>query len=72
MLIHIGITIKSAIKDYWGDLEEDGCSYMVKKYILKDRFQQLNCYIKATKPWPQDDNSSKLTFDRVNDLLKHL
>ena len=52
VLIYIGITIKSAIKDYWGDLEEDGCSYIVKKYILKDRFQQLDCYIRATKPWP--------------------
>ena len=52
ILIYIGITIKLAIKDYQGDLEEDGCSYIVKKYILKDRFQQLNCYIRATKPQP--------------------
>ena len=72
VLIHIGITIESAIEDYWGDLEEDGCSHIVKKYISKNRFQQLDRYIRATKPWPQDDNSSKSTFDRVNDLSEHL
>ena len=49
MLIHIGITIKSAIEDYWGNLKEDSYSHIIKKYILKDRFQQLDCYIKATK-----------------------
>ena len=48
----MGITIESATEDYCGDLEEDGCSHMVKKYIFKDRFQQLDRYIRATKPWP--------------------
>jgi hypothetical protein len=68
----MGITIESATEDYWGDLEEDSCSHMVKKYISKDRFQQLDRYIRATKPRPQDDNSSKSTFNRVNDLSEHL
>jgi len=44
---------------------------MVKKYISKDRFQQLDRYIRATKPRPQDNNSSKSTFNRVNDLSEH-
>ena len=52
ILIYIGLTIELAIKDYQGDLDKDRYSYIVKKYILKDRFQQLNRYIRATKPPP--------------------
>ena len=68
----MGITIEPVTEDYWGDLEEDRCSYMVKKYILKDCFQQLNYYIRATKPQLQDNNLSKLIFNHVNDLSEHL
>ena len=72
VLIHIGLTAESAIKNYQGDLDEDGYSHIVKKYISKDRFQQLNRYIRATKPPPQDANPFESTFNRINNLSEHL
>ena len=38
MLIYIGITIESAIKDYWANLEPAGVGYVVKNYISLIRF----------------------------------
>jgi hypothetical protein len=38
ILIYIGITIESAIKDYWGDLEPASVGYVVKNYISLIRF----------------------------------
>jgi hypothetical protein len=34
-LIYIGITAESSVEDYWGDLMENGASYIVKDYIGK-------------------------------------
>ena len=42
VLIYIGITIESCIKDYWRDLNTYGTEYIIKEYILVVRFQQLN------------------------------
>jgi hypothetical protein len=42
VLIYMGITIESAIKDYWKDLNTHGTEHIVKKYIGINRFQQLN------------------------------
>ena len=50
MLIYIGITIESSIKDYWGNLEPAGASHVVKNYIGLVRFQQLNRYFRCTEP----------------------
>jgi len=44
VLIYMGITIESCIKDYWKDLNIYGCEHIVKKYILINRFQQLDYY----------------------------
>jgi hypothetical protein len=44
VLIHMGITIESCIKDYWKDLNTHGTEHIVKKYISVVRFQQLNRY----------------------------
>ena len=38
VLIYIGITIESAIKDYWKDLDTYGTEYIVKKHIGINRF----------------------------------
>ena len=38
MLIYIGITIESFIKDYWGNLELVNTGYIVKNYIGLIRF----------------------------------
>jgi hypothetical protein len=44
VLIYMGLTYKSSIKDYWGSLDTTGLEYIVKKYISRTRFEQLNCY----------------------------
>ena len=38
MLIHMGITIESSIKDYWGNLELASAGHVVKNYIGLMRF----------------------------------
>ena len=38
VLIYIGITIESSIKDYWGNLELAGAGHIVKNYIGLVRF----------------------------------
>jgi len=38
VLIHIGITIESAIEDYWKDLNLYGTEHIVKKYMGVVRF----------------------------------
>ena len=38
VLIYMGITIESSIKDYWGDLELASTGYIVKNYIDFIRF----------------------------------
>jgi Transposase IS4 len=72
VLIYIGITIESAIKDYWGNLDSAGAGHIVKNYIGLVRFQQLNRYFRCTEPWPKEDSTPRTTFNRVNDLSKHL
>jgi hypothetical protein len=42
VLIYMGITIELCIEDYWKDLNTHGTEYVVKKYILVVRFQQLD------------------------------
>ena len=39
VLIHIGITTKSSIEDYWGSLDIYSSKHIVKKYIGSVRFQ---------------------------------
>ena len=72
VLIHIGITSKSCIKDYWGDLDINGTEHIIKKYIRSIKFGQLDRYFQATKPWPKDDPTPRTTFDRVGKLSGHL
>jgi hypothetical protein len=72
VLIHMGITIESSIKDYWGDLEPAGASHVVKNYISLVRFQQLDRYFRCTDPWPKEDSTPRTIFDRVNDLSEYL
>jgi len=44
VMIYIGITIELAVEDYWGPMER-GAAYKMGDYILKNRFEQLECYI---------------------------
>ena len=68
----MGITVESAIKDYWGDLEPAGAGYIVKNYISLVRFQQLNYYFKCMDPWLKEDSTLYTIFNRVNDLSEYL
>ena len=77
VLIHMGLTYKSAIEDYWGSLDTTGYKHIVKKYISKNRFQQLNRYFRCIKLWQEDnqqgDNPTpRSTFNRVATLAKYI
>ena len=39
VLIYIGLTQESSIKDYWGSLDTTGSEHIVKKYIGRVRFE---------------------------------
>jgi hypothetical protein len=68
----MGITIEPCVEDYWGNCTEDGASYIVKNYIGKNRFQQLDYYFWALQPLPDDTLEPRTTFNRINDLSKHV
>jgi len=72
VLIHMGLTHKSAIEDYWGSLETTGSEHIIKKYISRNRCQQLDCYFRCTEPWQNDDSMPRSTFDRVANLAKYI
>jgi hypothetical protein len=64
----MGITIEPAVEDYWGPIEK-GTAYKVGDYISKNRFKQLERYIRCSSI-PKDDFYS--TFNRVDELSKYL
>src|SRR5271170_4932975 len=66
-LIHMGITKESGIIDYWGSIEA-GTEHICKKYLGKNRFQQLDRYIRMTNP----DIEPHSTFDRIQDGAEHI
>ena len=72
MLLYIGIIAEIAIKDYQGSLETYRAKYIIKRYILKNRFQQLNRFFYATKPQIEKEDNKHAIFNRVGDLSKHL
>jgi len=55
VLIYIGLTYKLSIEDYWGSLDTTGLEYIVKKYISRIRFKQLNRYFWCIKLWLDND-----------------
>ena len=68
VVIYMGITIKPAVEDYWGPIEK-GAAYKVGNYMLKNRFKQLERYIRCSS-MPKDGFHS--TFNRVDKLSEHL
>jgi len=42
------------------------------RYILKNRFEQIDRYIRCITPWPENDDVSHTTFNRVDKLSEHL
>jgi hypothetical protein len=51
----MGLTHESSIEDYWGSLDTTGLEYIIKKYIGRVRFEQLNRYFRCTELWLDDD-----------------
>jgi len=72
VLIYIGLTQESSIKDYWGSLDTTGSEHIIKKYIGRVRFKQLNRYFWCTELWPDNDPTPRSTFNRVNKLAKYI
>ena len=64
----MGITIEPAVEDYWGPIIK-GAAYKVTNYMLKNRFEQLERYIRCS-PVPEDGFYS--TFDRVDELSEYI
>ena len=46
--------------------------HIVKKYIGRVRFEQLDCYFWCTEPWLDDDPIPRSTFNRVNELAEYI
>jgi hypothetical protein len=63
----MGITKESSIIDYWGSIEA-GAEHICKKYLRKNRFQQLDRYIRITNP----DIEPYLIFDRIQDGAEYI
>src|SRR5436305_12818679 len=68
VVIHMGITIEPAIEDYWGPITK-GAAHKVTEYISKNRFEQLERYIRCS---PMPPGGFHTTFDRVDELSEHL
>ena len=64
----MGLVIEPRIEDYWGTLESHGVEHIVGRYIGKNRYKQLDRYIRLSPP----ANNYKATFNRVEALSKHL
>jgi hypothetical protein len=56
------------MEDYWGSLETYGVEYIVKRFISKTRYKQLDRFICFLALY----DAYKAIFDRINDLLEHL
>ena len=51
MLIYMGFTQELSIKDYWGFLDTISLEYIIKKYIGRVQFEQLNYYFQCIELW---------------------
>jgi len=68
----MGLTHESSIKDYWGSLDTTGSEYIVKKYISRTQFEQLDRYFWCTEPWPDHNPTPQSTFDRIDKFAKYI
>src|ERR1700722_10674345 len=66
IIIHMGLVIEPAIKDYWGSLINYGFKHKILRYILKNRFKQIDRYIRCITPWPENNGVSYTIFNRVD------
>ena len=64
----MGIIIELVVEDYWGPVIK-GAAYKVTNYILKNRFKQLERYIRCS-PIPKDGFYS--IFNCIDKLSKYI
>ena len=72
VLIYIGLTQESSIKDYWGSLDTTSSEYIVKKYIGWVQFEQLNYYFQCIELQLDNNPTPQSIFNRVNKLAEHI
>lgn len=68
VVLYTGLVIEPRIEDYWGSLETHGVEHIIKKYISKTRYEQLDRFIRFSPPC----DAYKDTFGRVDALSEHL
>lgn len=68
MVLHTGLVVEPRLECYWGSLEDHGVEYIVKRYISKNRYEQLDRYIRLSP----SRSAYEATFDRVDALSEHL
>ena len=68
MVLHFGLVVEPRLKYYWGSLESHGVEHIIKRYISKTQYEQLDCYIRLLPPC----SAYKATFDRIDALSEHL
>ena len=68
VILYMGLVIEPRIEDYWGTLESHGVEHIIGRYIGKNCYKQLDCYIRLSPP----ADGYKATFDRVEALSEYL
>ena len=68
VILHLGLVKEPRMELYWGSLEDYGVEHIVKRYISKTWFEQLDRFIRLLHPL----DNYQATFDRVEALLEHL
>ena len=68
VVLHTGLVVELRLECYWGSLEDYGVEHIVKRYISKNRYKQLDCYIRLSL----SRSAYKATFNRVDALSEHL
>ena len=68
MVLHTGLVIEPRLECYWGSLEDYSVEHIVKRYISKNQYKQLDRYIRLSP----SRSTYKATFDRIDALSEYL
>ena len=68
----MGLIYKLSIKDYQGSLDTTSSEYIIKKYMGRVQFKQLNYYFWCTEPQLDNNPTLQSIFNRVKKLVKHI
>ena len=68
----MGLIYKLSIKDYQGSLDTTSLEHIIKKYISRIQFKQLNCYFWCIELQLDNNPILRSTFNRVSKLAKYI